>query len=181
MTFIGMNIAMGIVSLPKLDQYCPLIQYSLTRSSEPSCLVLGSVKIRPLITALEKHCRELYSPYQQLSIDESMIGTKCRLSFIQYMSVELVKWGVKVWVLCDSVNGYICTFDVFTGKDTSGSTVHAHELAYSIVMKLVQSYLKKGHIIYTDNYYSSPLKIYGRRVPMRVVLCELTESTFQSF
>lgn len=57
-----------------------------------------------------------------------------------------------VWL----INGYICTFDVYTGKDTSGSTVHAHGLAYSIVMKLVQSYLKKGHIVYTDNYYSSP-------------------------
>jgi len=113
-------------------------------------------KIRPLITALEKNCRELYSPHPQLSVDESMIGTKCRLSFIQYMPAKPVKWGVKVWVLCDSVNGYICTFDVYTGKDTSGSTVHAHGLAYSIVMKLVKSYLKKGHIVYTDNYYSSP-------------------------
>lgn len=72
------------------------------------------------------------------------------------MPAKPVKWGVKVWVLCDSVNGYICTFDVYTGKDTCGSTVHAHGLAYSIVMKLVQSYLKKGHIVYTDNYYSSP-------------------------
>ena len=72
------------------------------------------------------------------------------------MPAKPVKWGVKVWVLCDLINGYICTFDVYTGKDTSGSTVHARGLAYSIVMKLVQSYLKKGHIIYTDNYYSSP-------------------------
>ena len=72
------------------------------------------------------------------------------------MPAKPVKWGVKVWVLCDSVNGYICTFDVYTRKDTSGSIVHAHGLAYSIVMKLVQSYLKKGHIVYTDNYYSSP-------------------------
>ena len=182
MAFIGMNIAMGIVSLPKLDQYWstdPILSHPWFRTimsrdrfreilryihvvdntqapsrSDPNYDKLW--KVRPLITALEKNYRELYSPHQQLSIDESMIGTKCRLSFIQYMPAKPVKWGVKVWVLCDSVNGYICTFDVYTGKDTSGSNVHAHGLAYSIVMKLVQSYLKKGHIIYTDNYYSSP-------------------------
>ena len=113
-------------------------------------------KVRLLITALEKNCRKLYSPHQQLPVDESMIGTKCRLSFIEYMPAKPVKWGVKVWVLCDLVNGYICTFDVYTGKDTSSATMHAHGLAYSIVMKLVQSYLKKGYIIYTDNFYSSP-------------------------
>ena len=54
------------------------------------------------------------------------------------------------------VNGYIYTFDVYTGKDTSSATMHAHGLSYSIVMKLVQSYMKKGHIIYTYNFYSSP-------------------------
>ena len=182
MAFIGMNIAMGVVSLPRLDQYWstdPILSHPWFRTvmsrdrfreilryihvidntqapsrSDPNYDKLW--KIRPLITALEKNCRELYSPHQQLSVDESMIGTKCRLSFIQYMPAKPVKWGVKVWVLCDSVNGYICTFDVYTGKDTSGSTMHAHGLAYSIVMKLVQSYLKKGHIIYTDNFYSSP-------------------------
>ena len=178
---MAMNIAMGIVSLPKLDQYWstdPILSHPWFRTvmsrdqfreilryihvvvnmqspshSDPNYDKLW--KIRPLITALEKNCRELYSPHPQLSVDESMIGKKC-LSFIQYMPAKPVKWGVKVWVLCDSINGYICTFDVYTRKDTSGSTVHAHGLAYSIVMKLVQSYLKKGHIVYTDNYYSSP-------------------------
>lgn len=83
-----------------------------------------------------------------------MIGTKCSLSFIQYIPAKPVKWGVKVWVLCDSVNGYICTFDVYTGNDPPAVLLCMP--MDSIVMKLVQSYLKKGHVIYTDNCYSSP-------------------------
>ena len=130
MVYIGMNIAMGVISLPKLDQYWStdpilphpwfhtvmshdrfreILQYihvidntQAPSRSNPNYDKLR--KIRPLITALEKNCRELYSPHQQLSVDESIIGTKSRLSFIQYMPAKPVKWGVKVWVLCDSIN-----------------------------------------------------------------------------
>ena len=48
-------------------------------------------KIRPMIDILSENCQNLYSPHQQLSVDESMIGTKYRLSFIQYMKDKPVK------------------------------------------------------------------------------------------
>ena len=62
-------------------------------------------KIQPIISKLSETCAEMYKPNRQLSIDESMIGTKCHLSFIQYMKAKPVKWGVKVWVCADGVTG----------------------------------------------------------------------------
>ena len=88
MAFIGINIAMGIISLPCVDDY-------------------WSTYPRSLLNALEESASQLYSPHQQVSIDESMIGTKCRLSFIQYMPQKPTKWGIKVWVCSDARNGYI--------------------------------------------------------------------------
>ena len=52
-------------------------------------------KVRPLIDLLQHTCGEMCNPGQQLSIDESMIGTKCRLSFIQYLPAKPTKWGIR--------------------------------------------------------------------------------------
>lgn len=42
-------------------------------------------KLRSIVDMLNVSFRQLYSPNQCLSVDESMVGTKCRISFLQYM------------------------------------------------------------------------------------------------
>lgn len=55
-------------------------------------------KIRPLIDLVAKTYLEHYEPDEALSIDESMIKFKGRLSFQQYLpSKPSSKWGIKVW------------------------------------------------------------------------------------
>ena len=67
-------------------------------------------KIRPL---LEQFCAVFplyYQPKQHLSIDEMMIGTRCRISFLQYLPKKPTKWGIKVWVLSEAKTGYVLGF-----------------------------------------------------------------------
>ena len=117
--------------------------------------VLVLWKVRPILDVLKKTCQELYYPHKQVSIDESMIGTKCRLSFIQYMPKKPTKWGIKVWVCSDAHTGYVYTFDVYTGADHS-SPKSVHGQAYDVVTNLMTLLLGKGHTVYMDNFYSSP-------------------------
>ena len=112
-------------------------------------------KIQPIISKLSETCAEMYKPNRQLSIDESMIGTKCRLSFIQYMKAKPVKWGVKVWVCADGVTGYVCTFSIYTGKDPAKPS-NPKGLAYEVVTSLTKNYHNQAYILYTDNFYTSP-------------------------
>lgn len=125
MAFIGVVVAMGVVQLPSVDDYWsinPILTHPWFRSvftrlrfrqiirylhvvdnskalqrSDPNYDKLW--KVRYLIDALSAKCLELYDPHPQISIDESMIGTKCRLSFIQYLPNKPVKWGIKMWVV----------------------------------------------------------------------------------
>ena len=176
MAFIGINIAMGIISLPqgrdywscepilkhkwfstimsrnrflKILRYFHIVDNTTAPSrSDPNYNRLW--KIQPIISILQKMSRVLYSPHEQLSIDESMIGTKCRLSFIQYVKAKPIKWGVKVWVHSDSRKGYICAFEVYTG-------LHANGLAHGVVVSLLDEFFGKGYTLCTDNFYTSPL------------------------
>ena len=100
-------------------------------------------------------CGEMYNPGQQLSIDESMIGTKCRLSFVQYLPAKLTKWGIKVWVCSDAATGYILSFRIYTSKDPN-VIISLNELASDVVMRLLKNKFNKGYSVFVDNFYISP-------------------------
>ena len=57
-----------------------------------------------------------YNLGREIAIDESMIGFKGRLHFIQYMPDKPTKWGMKAFVLADSRTGYSHTWRLYTGK-----------------------------------------------------------------
>ena len=54
--------------------------------------------------------KNFQSAYQQMekeiAVDESMIGYKGWLSFIQYFSNKPTKWGMKAFVLADIISAY---------------------------------------------------------------------------
>ena len=63
------------------------------------------------------HCQNYWTPHGEISIDEQMIATRCGISFIQYMPKKPVKFGVKNWVLADSIMPHVLTFK-FTPEKT---------------------------------------------------------------
>ena len=103
--YLGMNIAMGIVGLPELQDYWtrePLLNvpwFPSVMSSKKfkaisrflhfadNALALPRDdpnhdklwKVRPVINTIQAQSRALYVPGSRVSIDESMIGTKARL------------------------------------------------------------------------------------------------------
>ena len=72
-------------------------------------------KLRPFSDPLLHNFQSAYNLGCNLSIDESMIGFKGNLHFIQYMPDKPTKWGMKAYVLADSEGGYIYNWMLYTG------------------------------------------------------------------
>ena len=72
-------------------------------------------KMRPFIEPLFENFRSCYTLSKEISVDESMIAFKGRLSFIQYMPKKPTKWGMKAFVLADSKTGYLYNWHLYTG------------------------------------------------------------------
>ena len=106
-------------------------------------------KVRYLINASSR-CLELYNHHPQISIDENMIGTKCRL--YNTCQKKPVKWGIKVWVCADSVNKYIYTFDVYCGANSSVGSPSGNGVVYDVVLKLAKPCLQVGYTVYMDSF-----------------------------
>ena len=56
--------------------------------------------------------------------------------------------------MCDSENAYCCVFWLYTGKTEQSTSKHGK--TYDPVMDIMKDYFRKGHILYIDNYYTSP-------------------------
>ncbi|XP_017542257.2 piggyBac transposable element-derived protein 4-like [Pygocentrus nattereri] len=112
------------------------------------------MKIRSLMESLKVACKAFYHPKKHLSIDERMVPTKAKNGLKMYIKSKPHKWGYKLFVLCDSANGYTCDFIVCTGKSQFKSP---HGLSYDSVVSLLNpSFLGTGYVLYCDSFYTSP-------------------------
>ena len=82
-----------------------------------------------------------------------MVPHKGRLSYKQYIKNKPIRWGIKLWVLCETKTGYVYNFDVYLGKDEGNVD---HNLAQRVVKKPVMLVENKYHHLYMDNFYCDP-------------------------
>ena len=66
-----------------------------------------------------------------------------------------VRWGIKQFALCESKTGYALKFITYGGQG-SVATEESFNVTETICLKLLDGFLNKGHVIFMDNYYSSP-------------------------
>lgn len=117
-------------------------------------------KVRFLLNAMKAKCMALYSPSEDISVDECMIPYRGRWSGKMYDSSKPIKWGVKVWMACDAANGYLYNFDVYSGRDRDFDNLANVNMTTAVVLKLAESLWNRGYHIYTDRYYTSPQLLY---------------------
>lgn len=102
-------------------------------------------KIRPFIDGLKTKFKQYYSPTKEQSVDESMVKFKGRSSFKQYLPNKPIKRGYKIWVRADQY-GYICDFDVYTGKEEATKRKQEElSLGEFVVRKMTKGLEQKGY------------------------------------
>ena len=117
---------------------------------EPGYVRLG--KVRPVIEQVRQSFLRNYRPHRENAIDEATIPFKGRSALKQYLPMKPIKQGFKVWVRADSINGYVCDFEVYTGKD--GKNVETN-LGPKVVKKLSHALIGGNYHVYFDNFFSS--------------------------
>ena len=181
---IGSVILMGIIHKPSLpdywslgDMYCtPIFSSPMIRDRFFSILKFLHFnnnndpaydandknrdrlhKLRPFLEMACDRCKRVYQPGKCLSVDESLVLFKGRLHFKQYIMTERARFGNKLYELTTS-NRITLDLLVYCGKgifynDDEHSDMPTTE---RIPVVLMEPFLNKGHILFTDNYYTSP-------------------------
>nr|XP_046473271.1 piggyBac transposable element-derived protein 4-like [Neodiprion pinetum] len=137
------------------DRYLVLLKMlHFSDDNQNSCDRLQ--KISSVSSRLQKSFKDLFYPFQNLCIHESLLLYKGKLSFKQYIPTKRSRFGIESYVLCDCKTGYVLDI-VYTGSE-SHVTENMENIGKTgnIVLTLLKPYLGKGHSLYVDNYYSSP-------------------------
>ena len=109
-------------------------------------------KVRNFLDSVRANFLSNYDPHRQQAIDEAMVKYKGRTSLKQYMPMKPIKRGIKIWCRADSRNGYLCDFDVYTGRQETGIQ---HGLGYSVVTKLCEAIKGHWYGVFFDNFFTS--------------------------
>ena len=115
-------------------------------------------KVSALFDHFRMKSQEAFYPGQELSVDETMVGFRGRVSFKQYCPKKPTKYGLKFYVLADSQTGYVFNFMLYTGSECTISLLPALSnlpIPGQFVVALAENMLDRGHIIYTDRFYTS--------------------------
>lgn len=102
-----------------------------------------------------------YILHRELSVDESLVGTKSHTAITQYLPKKHHhSWGIKLLMKCDSVTNYCLGFfpkKGIKGNSTTGSNEGANPgSGYKVVVKLLKigQYLNKGyHVFHWQSIY----------------------------
>ena len=172
-------INMGIMSIPDMEAYwktswecyIPFFHDIMGRNRfqeifwnlhipQPANSSRRINKVSVLLDHLRQKFQEAFYPGQEVAVDETMVGFRGRVLFIQYCPNKPTKYGLKIFVLADSNTGYVYNFVLYTGSETTTSlpaTFSDLPVPAQYVMALMEDMLDRGHIVFTDRYYSSIL------------------------
>ena len=120
------------------------------------------------LNSFKETCKLLNQPFQHVAVDERMVKSKHRSGIRQYIKNKpTAKWGIMLWILADSANGYTYDFDVYTGW-RSGEECSENGLGYDVVRKRSHPLENQGYHLYLDNFYTSPTLVkdlYSVQIP----------------
>lgn len=174
---IAVRMLMGVTRLPEMKQYWsrdPLLQYPIItrimkqdRYFEILKYLHFSDNTQPNGDKLQKMgkiwdlCMQNFQntlrAHKNISIDESLMLYKGRLSFKQYIPSKRSRFGVKIFSIVDETTGFVLFSMIYIGKDDRLlPDIRTFGYGGAIVLKLLEPYLNNGHHLYCDNYFTSP-------------------------
>lgn len=112
------------------------------------------VKVNRLVDALIASFHAAYTAGKNLSLDESLLLFRGRLSIRQYIKTKAAKYGIKFYELTTS-DGYVLNLQIYQGDQGKNDSSLLGGKTEKIVKTLMTPYLDKGHNLFMDNFYNS--------------------------
>lgn len=131
---------MTLKRFQKINKYINILSYVDFNEDE------HKIKRTPIIIDyIERLFSRILLPGKQLSLDEGVMGYKGRMLNRVYSPGKKEKWGMRFYILADSVTGFIYNIRIVGEKTTINETVK----------DLVKNIKYENRILFMDNFYNS--------------------------
>ena len=147
----GMKNLLSYNRFVNIDRFLHFVDNVELGDNYPKC-----AKIQPVWDYLNSRYQMLYTPKRYISIDESLLLWKGRLSWKQSILTKRARFGFKMYSINESDTGYLYRSFLYTGKEfTDQLKGNYHYVATKIVMELMENLLDQGRTLFVDNWYTS--------------------------
>lgn len=99
---------------PHKQQLSRSHQNAASSSTVPAADRLQTVRL--VTERVRENILKVYSPSQDLTVDERMIPYRGRCCFRIYMKSKPARYGIKMWSAVDPTNSMLCNFDIYVGR-----------------------------------------------------------------
>ncbi|CAG5121162.1 unnamed protein product [Candidula unifasciata] len=131
----------------------------------------GKDKIEPFINLVLEKCRAAFYPYENLSLDEMVIGFKGRWQYKQFNAQKPKKYHIKTFGLCDAATGYVVNLLVYFGRDTSynpeldADSGHAARATTFFADRYYTTRVLLDHLLQQETYFTGTLNLNRKDFP----------------
>jgi hypothetical protein len=110
-------------------------------------------KIAEIRDYLEERYTHLFTPGQQLSLDETLICAFGQIKFNVRIVTKAARYGIKIYVITDAVTAFVLRVLIYTGRSTYGAVEDQEERlkTVQVVNHLVQPFVGTYRTIYVDS------------------------------
>ncbi|XP_037545276.1 piggyBac transposable element-derived protein 4-like [Nematolebias whitei] len=95
-----------------------------------------------------------YRPGDSVTVDERLVPFRGRCGFRQYMPCKPARYGLKLWVACDSRSSYAWRMQAYVGKRDKTAPPE-RDLTLRVVLDLTEG-VPAGTLVTMDNFFTSP-------------------------
>lgn len=112
-------------------------------------------KLAPIKHVFDLFIKNLCAPYEPskaLTLDEQQYGFCGNCPVLQFNALKPEKYGIRIYWICDALNGYALNGKIYSGKE---SGVVTHGLATAVTKELASMFYNTGRVLTMDNFFTS--------------------------
>ncbi|XP_051158548.1 piggyBac transposable element-derived protein 4-like [Leptopilina boulardi] len=175
--FFALKILMGIIRKPEISMYWSTDPYletpcfrrymKIDRFQEINSYlhffdnetgITGKCdKILPIFNELIERFQKVYRPGEFISIDETLLKCKGRLSIKQFNPQKRSRFGIKLYQCSESKTGYVYNSKIYAGKEENSTKNKLIGISGAVVKLLLGDLAGQGRTLFVDNWYTSPV------------------------
>ncbi|XP_068203998.1 piggyBac transposable element-derived protein 4-like [Palaemon carinicauda] len=102
------------------------------------------------------NCGKMYVPSETVTVDEQLLAFHGNCPFRMYIPSKPAKYGIKLFLICDSKSKYMLRAIPYLGKeDTQPQARGGINVGHKITKELTEPYHNRNRNVTTDNWFSS--------------------------
>lgn len=143
----------GTMAKNRFKNLLRFIRFDDSATRPERLLASKSAPIDEMWMMVMANLERMYTPHENLTVDEQLFGYRGRTRFTQYIPSKPAKYGMKVWWLADARTHYPLKGIIYTGK-LEGAAREKNQ-GENVVLKLVAKYRHTGRTVYCDNFFTT--------------------------